>query len=121
MARNAVFELHEAAHEVFFRAPERRFHVGARLATANHAQKRDHQCFMEIVTGRVAGPGVFHPVEDSCEVLHCPASSLPQVVVFQQGIMQSHSSREETISNAIALDCHSFDMYADFPYRKIQG
>ncbi|MCY4137892.1 MAG: hypothetical protein OXF56_06460, partial [Rhodobacteraceae bacterium] len=59
--------------------------------------------FMEIVTGRVAGPGVFHPVEDWCEVLHCPASSLPQVFVFQRGIMQSLRSQDEIFSNAIAL------------------
>ena len=102
MARDAVFERHEAAQELFFRTAEK-FHVDACLASASHARKRDHQHFMEIVTGRVAGPGVFHPVEDWCEVLHCPASSLTQVFVFQRGIVQSLGSQEEIFSNAIAL------------------
>ena len=102
VARDSVFERHEAAQELFFRTAER-FHVGARRASANHARKRDHQHFMEIVTGRVAGPVVFHPVEDWCEVQHCPASSLPQVFVFQRGVMQSLKSQEEMFSNAIAL------------------
>ena len=102
MARDAVFERHEAAQELFFRTAER-FHVDACLASASHARKRDHQHFMEIVTGRVAGAGVFHPVEDWCEVLHCPASSLPQVFVFQRGVMQSLRSQDEIFSNAIAL------------------
>ena len=51
-----------------------RLHVGACPAAADHAGKGDHRHFMEIAMGRVAGPGVAHPVGDSWEGPHCPAS-----------------------------------------------
>ena len=34
---------------------------------ADHAQKRDYQHFMEIVAGRISGPGSFTPSKNSGE------------------------------------------------------
>ena len=84
------------------RAPEK-LHVSACLAAADHAKWGDHEHFTEIVANRVAGAGILHPVEESSEALHFPASCLHPGHCFPTGNHAGTQKPREIHSNAIAL------------------
>ncbi len=106
MARDAVRELHETAEERLLRATEKP-PVGACLAAADHARKRDHQHFMG---SHCWCGGSSTPSKIPYEVLHCPASGRCFPTTNHTGTQKPRGTLHGTPSNAIALPDRRFGL-----------